>query len=125
MATDNLLDVVDELRTLVAELRRLLYGDQASRFPGIVADLDMQKARLDRLTMDMEKLKSKRPVVVMWIGGFWAFVAAIVLIGISFVNASTPANIWDMPPMLAAIFAAGLTALSLFMFIGGFGWLDK
>lgn len=125
MATDNLLDVVDELRTLVGELRRLLYGDQASRFPGLVADLDMQKTRIDRLTMDMDRMKSKRPVVVMWIGGFLAFVAAVVLIGVALTNAATYANIWDLPPMLAATIAAGLVALSLIMFIGGFGWLDK
>jgi len=125
VAGDNLLDVVDDLRILVAELRRLLYGDQASRFPGIVADLDAQKSRIDRVEADIRHIKSKRPVVAMWIGGFLAFVAAVLLSMVALVNASTPANLWDMPVTFAAVCAAGLTALSLIMFLGGFGWLEK
>ena len=125
MAGDNLLDVVEELRTLVSEFRRLLYGDQASRFPGLVADLDTLKSRLDRVETDVHGLKSKRPVIGMWVGGFIAFVMAIGFAGVAMQNANTTANIFDMPVPLAVILGVCLLLLSLLMFLGGFGWLEK
>jgi heme/copper-type cytochrome/quinol oxidase subunit 4 len=60
----------------------------------------------------------------MWIGGFIAFAAAIVLTGVGFVNYVSHANLMDMSPLLAWSIAACLTVVSLVMFLGGFGWLE-
>ena len=125
MASDNLMDVVEELKDLVAELRRLLYGDMATRSSGLVADFDKHDRRIATLETEVTRLRNRRPVVGMWIGGFIAFVVAIVLIGIAFVNYASDANLLDMTPPLAGGLAAFLCAVSLVMFLGGFGWLDR
>lgn len=124
MASDNLLDVVEELRSLVGELRRLMYGDTATRSTGLIADFERHERRITALEADVVRITNRKPVVGMWIGGFVAFTAAIVLTAVGFVNAVTPANMLDMTPLLAWSIAACLTVVSLVMFLGGFGWLS-
>ena len=125
MASDNLLDVVDELRQLVGELRRLMYGDTATRSSGLIADFERHERRITTLEADVVRLKNRKPIVGMWIGGFVAFVTAIVLAAVGFINAVTPANMLDMPPLLSWSLAGCLTVVSLVMFLGGFGWLTS
>lgn len=125
MASDNLLDVVDELRQLVGELRRLMYGDTATRSSGLIADFERHERRITALEAEVVRLKNRKPIVGMWIGGFVAFVTAIILTAIGFINAVTPANMLDMSPLLSLSLAGCLTVVSLVMFLGGFGWLTS
>lgn len=124
MASDNILDVVDELRQIVADLKRTLYGDQATRSPGVLSEFDGLRKDVRTLQDDVKQIKSKRPNVGAWILGYFSFCAGIALCVIAFLNSVDSHNVFGMPAGIAlwmgALFAVG----ALFLFMWGFGWFD-
>lgn len=125
MATENVMDLVDELKDLVAQMRELLYGNDKTRNSGLVRDFEHHERRIAALEADVVKLKNRKPVIGMWIGGFIAFAGAVAVTGVGFVNFASHTNMLDMSPPLAWGIAACLTVVSLVMFLGGFGWLES
>lgn len=123
-ANENIFDILDELRQLIDQLRMIVYGDKTSRYPGMVDEVGRLQSRIEHAEMEIEKLKRRRPNVPLWVAGFLSFVISVSLLGVSFVNFSSKVNIFDMTPFLAAGLAVFFVAVSLVLFLGGFGWLD-
>jgi hypothetical protein len=125
MASDNLFDVVQELRDIVADLKRTLYGDHATRSTGLLTEFDGLRRDVESLKQDVQKVKNKKPSIPTWTAGFLVFwageLAAIVALinlvpGFYLFGVSSTAAMW-----LAIVFGAS----ALVLFIAGFGWLDR
>lgn len=123
-SSDNILDVVEELRQIVADLKRTLYGDQATHSAGILTEFDSLRKDVLTLQQDVQALKTRRPNVGAWVLGYFSFCAGVALGVIAFLNSVDSHNVFGMPAgialWLAALFAVG----ALFMFMWGFGWFD-
>ncbi len=127
----SLYDSVEDLRLLVAELRDLIRGNQATRTSGLIQEMDdmradnqAQRRELHDLRMEVQRLSRRRPIIWLWLSAFVCFSMAISLMIVAAVNAVTPANWLDIPPGVS--FGLGIFSLivSAPMFLAGFGWLD-
>ena len=123
MPSDNVLDVVEDLRRLVTELRRLLYGEPP-RVLGMVAEFDAQTRRIQELEKEVAKLKSRRASPLMFTAGYVSILTAIAFTTISAVNFASDSNVLDIPWLLAGGLAIILYVAALPMLIGGFGWWE-
>ena len=59
MSDDNLFDVVEQLRVLVADFKRALYGDQATRSPGLLSQLEGHEERQRRIEQRRERPRGR------------------------------------------------------------------
>lgn len=125
MAQENLIDVVDRLDRIVVDLKRVVYGDADTRQPGILTQFESMTHRVDAIDRRVTKLEDRRPNIWLWILGYFGFVAAMICAMVGILNASTPANLWDMPSGLAAALALLFAVGACVMFLAGFGWFDR
>jgi hypothetical protein len=121
----NLIDVLLDLKTTIEELRRTMYGDQAARTSGLIAEVDSHRRRIDDMSLEVRQLKERRPIIWLWLCGYVSFVAAWTMAAVGIVNALSRANVWDFPPAAAAMLAIVLTFVAAILFVAGFGWLQK
>lgn len=124
MASDNVLDVVEELRQIVGEFKRILYGDQAARTNGLVVEFGDLRREVASIKEDLHRLKSRRPVVWLWIGGYVAFVAAVAFGVVAGLNMIGEPDLWGLPVSVSVFLALFCATVALFLFLGGFGWFD-
>jgi hypothetical protein len=125
MATDNLFDVVQELREIVADLKRTLYGDHATRSTGLLTEFDSLNQRVASLERDVTRLKNKRPSIPTWVAGFLVFWAGELAAIVALINLVPGFNIFGISSTAAMWLAIVFGASALALFIAGFGWLDR
>jgi hypothetical protein len=124
MAQENLFEVVDRLQGIVDELRKLLYGDDNTRVVGIVKEFDLLRRDVAALHDEVERLKRRRPNIWLWVLGFLMFSAGVTFGMVGLFNLDG-GHIFDLPATVALWLAGVLTMMSLLLFLGGFGWLDR
>jgi VIT1/CCC1 family predicted Fe2+/Mn2+ transporter len=117
MASDNLLDVVERLEAAVADFRRLLYGDQATRSSGMITEFEGLRRRV-------EQLETRRPRAGLWVIGYLTFMAAAVCAIVGTVNAVVGTSLLDISPVLAFVLSVILAIAALVLFVTGFGWFE-
>lgn len=120
---DNLLDVIRDLRGVVTDLKRVVYGDQVARIPGLLEAFDQQQRRIETLETDVKTLKNRRPMVWIWVLGYLSFIAAWALGAVAMTNRISHLNLLDLPFGFAAILASVLAIVALVLFVAGFGWM--
>lgn len=124
MATDNLIDVVDQLREIVQDLKRTLYGDHATRSTGLLVEFDSLRNDVKRLESDLSKVKNRRPNITAWATGYVAFCTAVVFAIISVMNQIDNHNILGLAPVVAMWLALLFGGAALVLFLVGFGWFE-
>lgn len=126
MADDNLFDVVEELRTIVADFKRALYGDPATRSQGLLSQLDSHADRLQRIEQKLEKLEgSRRANPVAWTAGYVSFCVAVIFAIAALLNQLQGHRLLGVPPEVATWLAVLFAASALVLFIVGFGWFER
>ena len=126
MADDNLFDVVEELRTLVADFKRALYGDTATRSPGLLSQLESHEVRLRQLEQRMDRLEEKRKAnPIAWTAGYISFCVAGVFGIAALLNQLQEHHLLGIPADVASWLSVLFAGLALVLFIVGFGWFEK
>lgn len=126
MADDNLFDVVEDLRTIVADFKRALYGDTATRAPGLLSQLESHEGRLRQLEQRMDRLEEKRKAnPVAWTAGYVSFCVAVVLSIASLLNQLEGHHLLGIAPEVAAWMAVLFAVSALILFVVGFGWFER
>lgn len=126
MSDDNLFDVVEQLRVIVADFKRALYGDQATRSPGLLSQLESHEGRLQRLEQRADKLEQRRrDNPIAWTAGYVSFCVAGVFAITALLNQLQGHHVLGMPFEVATWLAVVFAALALVLFIVGFGWFDR
>jgi hypothetical protein len=72
---NNPYDVVQELRVIVEDLKRAVYGDPASRSPGMFQEFDSLRRDVNLLRQELEQVKSRKPSAANWTIGYISFCA--------------------------------------------------
>lgn len=124
MASDNVLDVLEELREIVGEFKRILYGDTAARTNGLVVEFGDLRRDVQALRDDVHRLKNRKPNVWLWVMGYLSFAASVTFGVIGILNLAGHA-VFGLPAAVALWLAAALGGMALVLFLGGFGWLDR
>lgn len=126
MADDNLFDVVEELRTIVADFKRALYGDPATRSAGLLSQLDSHAERLQRIEQKIERIEGRRRAnPVAWTAGYISFCVAVVFAIAALLNQLQGHHLLGIPAEVATWLAVLFSASALILFIVGFGWFEK
>jgi hypothetical protein len=120
---NNPYDVVQELRVIVEDLKRAVYGDPASRSPGMFQEFDSLRRDVNLLRQELEQVKSRKPSAANWTIGYISFCAGGIFAVIAVLNQIPRNEILNIPGELAAIFAIVLAAIALYFFLSGFGWI--
>lgn len=124
MSSDNILDAVDRIEQAIGKFERILYGDTQARQNGLLVEFEGLRKDVQGLRSDVQNLKNRRPSVPMWASGYFLFVVSGMFAIIGFVNLLGRGLIWDLPPVIALSIAGIFVLIALFLFVGGFGWLD-
>lgn len=124
MATENLVDVVEQLQQIVNDFKRILYGDQAARTDGLLVEFNLLRKEVHELGMRVDQLQARRPHVWAWICGYVAFMAATVFGVVAIINRVEGHDVWHLAPELATWVALGCAGFALLLFLIGFGWFD-
>jgi hypothetical protein len=124
VGSDNVLDVVEELREIVGEFKRILYGDAAARTNGLVVEFGDLRREVASIKEDLHRMKSRRPVIGLWVGGYVAFVAAVAFGVVAGLNLVGARELWSLPAPVAVFLATFCALVALFLFMAGFGWID-
>ena len=124
MASDNILDAVDRIEQAIGKFERILYGDPQARQNGLLLEFEGLRKDVQGLRGDVQQLQNRRPNVVMWVTGYVLFLAAGALATVSFINQVSELQVWDLSPLIAGGLSVVFAGIALFMFVGGFGWLD-
>lgn len=137
---ENVLDMVEQLREIVGEFKRILYGDSAARTNGLVVEFgdlrrdvqaikdDIQRLKatdVQAVRDDIQRLKTKRHNIWLWVAGYLAFAASVTFGVIGILNQVDGHNVWGLPAAVALWLAAVMAGAALILFLGGFGWLDR
>jgi hypothetical protein len=125
MASDNLFEVVEQLREIVADLKRTLYGDHATRSTGLLTEFDSLRRDVESLKGDVQRIRSKRPNVGSWVTAYVLFCAAVIFLAAGMVNLFVGHNALGVEPALAFWLAAGLVVIAGVLFAVGYSWLDR
>lgn len=125
MASDNLFDVVEELKQITADLRRTVYGDPATRSSGLMSEFDGLRMDVKALEADLKMVKSKRPNVLAWTSGYLMFCVAVVFAIAALLNQLQGHHLMGLPAEWAAWLAMGFALAALLLFVAGFGWFDQ
>ncbi len=123
-SSDNLFDVVEELKQITADLRRTVYGDPATRSRGLMSEFDGLRQEVGRIDADLQKVKSRRPNPWAWTIGYLAFVASGLFAMVAFWSFPGVQAALDLPGPLAMGLALLFAGAALVLFIAGFGWFD-
>lgn len=124
MASDNILEAVDRIEQAIGKFERILYGDSQARQNGLLVEFEGLRKDVRDLREDVQRLQNRRPNVLMWITGYVLFLIAGAMATVSFINQVSDLLVWDLAPEIAGGLAVIFAGIALFMFIGGFGWLD-
>lgn len=122
---DNVLDMMEQLREIVGEFKRILYGDSAARTNGLVVEFGDLRRDVQTIKDDLARLKTKRHNIWLWVAGYLAFAASVTFGVIGILNQVDGHNVWGLPAPLALWLAAVMAGAALVLFLGGFGWLDR
>jgi hypothetical protein len=122
---DNLIATVERLEVVTAKFERMLYGEPPERPGGLIAEFQALRDDVRKLDADMQRLKSRRTNVWLWIMGYLTFAAGVTFGVVGLLNLIDGHNVLDIPSPVGLWLAAILTMGSLIMFLGGFGWLDR
>jgi hypothetical protein len=110
---------------IVEQLNRAMYGDPASRNPGLFDKIDELTKGLDRLNQKLEEIEDRKPDPTKWTIGYIAYCIGGIFAVIAVVNQIPHHEILNMSPEMAATIAVVLGAIALYFFLSGFGWLGK
>ncbi len=122
-SSDNLFDVVEELKQITADLRRTVYGDPATRSRGLMSEFDGMRMEVKALGADMEQVKKRRPNPLAWTAGYIAFCGAIFFAMAGMLDQLLDRSLFGIPVALSAGLAVALAGLALVLFVIGFGWI--
>jgi len=125
MASDNLFDVVEELKQITADLRRTVYGDPATRSRGLMSEFDAMRQEVGRIDAELQKVKSRRPNPWSWTVGYMAFLASGAFAIVAFYSFPGVQAALDLPGPVAMGLALLFAAAALVLFIAGFGWFER
>lgn len=125
MASDNLFDVVEELKQITADLRRTVYGDPATRSRGLMSEFDGLRQEVGRIDADVQKVKSRRPNLMAWTAGYTTFCIAVVFAIAALLNQLQGHHLMGIPADVAGWLAVGFAVAALVLFIAGFGWFEQ
>jgi hypothetical protein len=125
MASDNLFEVVEQLREIVADLKRTLYGDHATRSTGLLSEFDVLRRRVEAVEAEQQRIRNKRPNVGSWVTAYVLFCGAVIFAAAGIVNVSVDHNALDVEPAAAFWLAAGLVVIAGVLFAVGYSWLDR
>lgn len=122
-SSDNLFDVVEELKQITADLRRTVYGDPATRSRGLMSEFDGLRMEVKALDADMERVKKRRPNPLSWTAGYVAFCGAVLLAIAALLDQLIGRQLFGLPAAVATGLAVALAGLALVLFVIGFGWI--
>lgn len=123
-SSDNLFDVVEELKQITADLRRTVYGDPATRSRGLMSEFDGLRMKVTALDDDMERVKKRvRPNPLSWTAGYVAFCGAVVMAISALLDQMIGRQLFGLPAAVATGLAVALAGLALVLFVIGFGWI--
>jgi hypothetical protein len=125
MANDNLFEVVEELRQIVADLKRTLYGDHATRSTGLITEFDGLRRDVKALEIDLANIKRRRPNVGSWMAAYVLFCAALVFLVAGLINLFVEHDALGIPPAVALWLALGLAAVAAVLFVIGYNWFER
>ena len=126
MTDDNLFDVVEELRTIVADFKRALYGDPATRSQGLLSQLDSHAERLQRIELKLSQMeRSRRANPVAWTVGYVSFCVAVVFAIAALLNQLQGHRLLGIPSDVATWLSVLFAGSALVLFIVGFGWFER
>jgi hypothetical protein len=110
---------------IVEQLNRAMYGEPASRQPGLFDKIDSLTLGLDRLNQKLEAIEERKPDVTKWTIGYITFCLGGIFAVIAILNNVPGHQAYNVPTELAATIAVVLGAIALYFFLSGFGWLGK
>lgn len=122
--SDNILDVVDELRQVINDLKLIVYGDEKARINGMLADFSDLRRDVASVKDEMGRIKARRPSIWAWVMGYGSFLAGTGFGVVAILNQIDNHNVFDMPAPVAAFLAGMFLVVALFLFMAGFGWFD-
>ena len=126
MADDNLFDVVEDLRSIVADFKRALYGDTATRSPGLLSQLEGHEQRLQSMEQRVQRMEERRRAnPIAWTAGYISFCVAVVFSIAALLNQLQGHHLLGIPPEVAVWLAVLFAASALILFIVGFGWFER
>lgn len=118
-------DVLEDLRGIVADLKRCLYGDAATRSTGLLNEFDSLRRDVNALRQDVEAVKNHGPNVIAWTAGYIAFCAAGVFTIAALMNQIPGHEVMGIPGPIATWLALVLAGAALALFLIGFNWFDR
>jgi hypothetical protein len=122
---DNLFEVVEQLREIVADLKRTLYGDHATRATGLLAEFDALRRRVESVEEDVERIRSKRPNVGSWVTAYVLFCVAMVFLAAGMINLFVGHDALGLEPAVAFWLSAAAVVVAGVLFAVGYSWLDR
>jgi hypothetical protein len=114
----NPYDAVQELRFMVADLNRALYGDTATGWKGLMKEIAL-------LRQDLELVKARKPSPTKWTMGYLAFCAGGIFAVIAIINNIPGQQAYNIPTEMAVAIAIVLGAIAWYFFLSGHGWIGK
>ena len=124
MATENILEAVDRIESAVCRFERILYGDPPARPNGLLVEFERLRRDVQGLREDVQRLKARRPNMVMWSVGYLSYLAAGTLGIAGLMNQFGEHDVFGLPGSVALGLAVLFAILAAFLLIGGHGWLD-
>lgn len=118
-------DVLEELKWIVADLKRALWGDTNLRTPGMFNELDALRKKVDQIQIDVQELKERQGRPGMWLAGILCFCAAIIFGCIAVYNGVFGDGISRVPADIAGWIAAGFGVTALYLLTSGHGWIGR
>jgi hypothetical protein len=108
---------------VVEQLNRAMYGEPASRSPGLFDKIDTLSKELEKLSEKLERIENRRPNPLSWTLGYISFLIAGIFAVVAISNLLPRYEILNLPPELAAILAIVGAGVALYFFLTGFGWI--
>jgi hypothetical protein len=110
---------------VVEQLNRAMYGDKASRSPGLFDKIDELTQGLNRLNDKLEAIEERKPSISKWTAGYFCFCIGGVFAVIAIINNIPGQQAYNIPTEMAAAIAVALGAIAFYFFLSGFGWIGK
>lgn len=124
MATENILEAVDRIEAAVSKFERILYGDPPARPNGLLVEFESLRRDVQGLREDVQRIKGRRPNVLMWAVGYLSFLTSMALGVVGFMNLIGAHDAWGLPGPAGLWLALTFAVIAAFLFVGGYGWLD-
>ena len=118
---NNPYDVLEELRWIVNDLKRALYGDTTLRTPGLFNELDSLRKDVHSMKIDVESIKNRRPRLYQWLAGYAAFCVGLILAVIALLDQGQVIHT-RVPAELAGLLAVVLITVAAVLLMSGHGW---